>query len=97
MAFCTLFLGNAHLQSGEIEEAARVVGAAAGLAAKTRSPRLVRELHATRPRMQPWQHTQAVSMLDGPVDGLRPDAWNGWDLGRCRLVWLVLISRLSLP
>ncbi|MGH3851172.1 MAG: hypothetical protein ACRDRT_16025, partial [Pseudonocardiaceae bacterium] len=30
LAFCTIFLGNAHLQSGEIDEAARVVGGAAG-------------------------------------------------------------------
>ncbi|MGH3944546.1 MAG: hypothetical protein ACRDSI_05815 [Pseudonocardiaceae bacterium] len=63
-AVCTLHLGNAHLQSGEIDEAARVVGDAAGLAAQTQSARLVKELHATRARMQPWQGTQAVSVLD---------------------------------
>ncbi|MGH3814508.1 MAG: helix-turn-helix domain-containing protein [Pseudonocardiaceae bacterium] len=63
-AVCTLHLGNARLQSGEINEAARVVGDAAGLAAQTRSARLVRELHATRARLQPWQNTQAVSVLD---------------------------------
>ncbi|MGH3717399.1 MAG: helix-turn-helix domain-containing protein [Pseudonocardiaceae bacterium] len=63
-AVCTLHLGNAHLQSGEIDEAARVVGSAAGLAAQTRSARLVKELRTTRARMQPWQTTQAVTMLD---------------------------------
>ncbi|MGH3772964.1 MAG: helix-turn-helix domain-containing protein [Pseudonocardiaceae bacterium] len=63
-AVCTLHLGNAHLQSGEIDEAARVVGSAAGLAAQTRSARLVTELRTTRARMQPWQATQAVTMLD---------------------------------
>lgn len=63
-AVCTLHLGNAHLQSGEIDEAARVVGDAVGLAAQTRSARLVKELRATRARMQPWQHTRAVSVLD---------------------------------
>ncbi|MGH3696220.1 MAG: hypothetical protein ACRDRX_19865 [Pseudonocardiaceae bacterium] len=61
---CTLNLGNAHLRSGEIDEAARVVGDAAGLAAQTRSARLVGELRTTRARMQPWQGTRAVSMLD---------------------------------
>jgi len=63
-AVCTLHLGNAHLQSGEIDEAARVVGDAAGLAVQTRSARLVKEVRATRARMQPWQGTQAVSVLD---------------------------------
>ncbi|MGH3796368.1 MAG: helix-turn-helix domain-containing protein [Pseudonocardiaceae bacterium] len=64
LAFCTLFLGNAHLQSGEIDEAARVVSDAAGLAAQTRSARLVKELRTTRAHMQPWQGTQAVKTLD---------------------------------
>jgi hypothetical protein len=36
LAFCTLRLDNAHLQSGEIDEAARVIGDVAGLAAQTR-------------------------------------------------------------
>jgi hypothetical protein len=63
-AVCTLHLGNAHLQTGEIGDAARVVGDAAGLAVQTRSARLVKELRMTRARMQPWQGTQAVSVLD---------------------------------
>ncbi|MGQ0717769.1 MAG: helix-turn-helix transcriptional regulator [Pseudonocardiales bacterium] len=63
-AVCTLHLGNALLQSGDIDEAARVIGDAAGLAAQTCSARLVRELRTTRARMQPWQDTQAVSVLD---------------------------------
>lgn len=63
-AVCTLHLGNAHLQSGEIDEAARVVGDAAGLAAQTRSARLIKELRTTRARMAPWRGTQAVSVLD---------------------------------
>jgi hypothetical protein len=63
-AVCALHLGNAHLQCGEIDEAARVVGSAAGLAAQTRSARLVQELCATRAQMQPWQDTQAVKVLD---------------------------------
>lgn len=64
LAFCTLRLGNAYLQSGEIDAAGRVVGDAAELAVQTRSARLVKELRATRARMQPWQGTQAVSVLD---------------------------------
>ncbi|MGH3973687.1 MAG: hypothetical protein ACRDS9_10230, partial [Pseudonocardiaceae bacterium] len=74
VASCMLFLGNARLQSGEIEEAARVVGDAAELAAKTRSPRLVTELRVTRTWMQPWQGSQAVSVLDDQLTayGLAP-------------------------
>lgn len=63
-AVCTLHLGNARLQSGEIDEAARVVGNAAGLAIRTRSARLLQELRTTRTRLQPWQDTQAVKELD---------------------------------
>lgn len=63
-AFCTLFLGKARLQSGEVDEAARVIGTAASLAAQTRSTRLVNELRTTRARMQPWQDAQAVKALD---------------------------------
>jgi hypothetical protein len=61
---CALNLGNAHLRSGEIDEAARVVGDAGGRAARTRSARLVKELHTTRARMQPWRATHAVRELD---------------------------------
>ncbi|MBV9142600.1 MAG: helix-turn-helix transcriptional regulator [Pseudonocardiales bacterium] len=63
-AVCMLYLGNAHLQSGEIDEAARVIGDAAGLAAQTHSARLVKELRTTRARMQPWQTTPAIKQLD---------------------------------
>jgi DNA-binding XRE family transcriptional regulator len=70
LACCTLRLGNAHLQSREIDEAARVVGDAAGLAAQTRSARLMKELRTTRTRMQPWQSTQAVRVLDDQLAAL---------------------------
>ena len=63
-ALCTLHLGNAHLQAGEIDEAARVIGNAAGLAAQNRQARLVKELRTARTRMQPWQRTQAIRALD---------------------------------
>ncbi|MGH3928890.1 MAG: helix-turn-helix domain-containing protein [Pseudonocardiaceae bacterium] len=64
LAFCMIFLGKAYLQSGEIEEAARVLGSAANFVAQTRSERLLKELRATRARMQPWQNLQAVKVLD---------------------------------
>lgn len=64
LAFCNLFLGKALLQTKEINEAARVVGDAAGLTAQTRAPRLVRELRTTRTRMEPWANTDAVRALD---------------------------------
>ncbi len=74
-AVCTLHLGNAHLQSGEIDEAARVVGDAAGLAAQTQSARLVKELHATRARMQPWQGTQGfLAVSSGFGDQVRVES-----------------------
>jgi hypothetical protein len=68
-AHCTLRLGNAHLQSGDIEEAARVVGDGALLAARAPSARLIKEVHATRARMQPWQTTPAVRTLDEQLVG----------------------------
>jgi tetratricopeptide (TPR) repeat protein len=63
-ALCTLYLDNAHLQTGEIDEAARVIGDAASLATQNRQARLMKELHVTRARLQPWQATQAVKALD---------------------------------
>jgi len=63
-ALCTLHLGNAHLQAGEIDEAAWVIGNAASLAAQNRQARLVKELRTARTRMQPWQGTQAIRALD---------------------------------
>lgn len=64
LAFCTLRLGTTHLQSGEIEEATRVIGDGALLATQARSARLTNEIKAIRARMQPWQGTQAVQALD---------------------------------
>ncbi|MCA1604157.1 MAG: helix-turn-helix domain-containing protein [Acidobacteria bacterium] len=63
-AFCTLRLGTARLLSGEVAEAAQVIGEGALLAARIRSARLIGEVKAARARMQPWQHTRAVRELD---------------------------------
>ncbi len=64
VAFCHLHLGTARLLSGEVEEAARVIGEGALLATKNRSARLTGEVWAARGRLQPWQDTAAVRMLD---------------------------------
>jgi transcriptional regulator with XRE-family HTH domain len=69
-ALCTLHLGNAHLQAGEIDEAAEVIGSAAGLAAQNRQARLVKELRTTRARMKPWQGTQVMKELDERLVGM---------------------------
>ncbi len=63
-ALCTLYLGRAYLQAGEVEEAAQVIGSAASLAAQNRQARLVTELHTARARMEPWRETSAVRELD---------------------------------
>jgi tetratricopeptide (TPR) repeat protein len=67
---CTLHLGNAHFQAGEIDEATRAIGNAASLAVQTRSARLVKELRTTRGRMQPWEDTSAVRALDELLVGV---------------------------
>jgi transcriptional regulator with XRE-family HTH domain len=67
---CTLHLGNARLQVGEIDEATRIISGAASLAAQTHSARLVKELRITRGRMQPWEDTQAVRELDERLVGV---------------------------
>lgn len=48
----------------EIGEAARVLGAAAGTASVSPSPRLTADLRAARAQLQPWQGTHAVTTLD---------------------------------
>jgi len=64
LAYCTLRLGTARLLSGDIEEAARVIGEGALLAARIRSARLMREVQIARGRMEPWRDTPAVRELD---------------------------------
>jgi transcriptional regulator with XRE-family HTH domain len=70
LANCTLRLGTARLLSGEIEEAARVIGEGAILAVKHRSARLTSEVRAARGRMGPWSDTAAVKELDERLRGL---------------------------
>ncbi|HEY2762968.1 MAG TPA: helix-turn-helix transcriptional regulator [Pseudonocardiaceae bacterium] len=70
LAYCTLRLGAARLLSGDVEEAARVIGDGALLAARIRSARLTGEARATRGRLQPWQDTSAVKTLDEQLTGM---------------------------
>ncbi|MCA1705766.1 MAG: hypothetical protein LC808_21880, partial [Actinobacteria bacterium] len=74
MAFCALRLGTARLLSGEVEEAARVIGEGALLATRIRSARLTGEVRAARGRLQPWQNTAAVRELD--------ERLRGWGFGK---------------
>jgi DNA-binding XRE family transcriptional regulator/tetratricopeptide (TPR) repeat protein len=60
VAYCTLRLGTARLLSGEIEEAARIIGDGAVLAARIRSARLTREVRIARGRMEPWSDMGAA-------------------------------------
>lgn len=70
LAYCTLRLGTARLLSGEVEEAVRVIGEGAVLAARIRSARLTSEVRGAWGRMQPWRDTQAVKELDEGLVGL---------------------------
>ncbi|MGH3854909.1 MAG: hypothetical protein ACRDR6_15710 [Pseudonocardiaceae bacterium] len=60
LATCTVRLGTARLQFGEIEEAARVIGDGALLATQAPSARRTKAVQTARAQMQPWQDTLAV-------------------------------------
>jgi Helix-turn-helix domain len=64
LAWCTLYLGTAHLQSGEVEEAVRVIGDGVLLATQAPSVRLAKEIRAALARLQPWEGIPAVQALD---------------------------------
>lgn len=64
VALATVNLGIARIQSNEIDEAARLLGDAAEIAAHNSSARLVGLLKQARARMQPSKHTAAVRALD---------------------------------
>jgi transcriptional regulator with XRE-family HTH domain len=70
LAYCTLRLGTARLLCGEIEEAARVIGEGAVLAAPISSARLTNEVKTARGRLQPWEDTTAVKELDEGLRGM---------------------------
>ena len=64
VAFVTVDLGIAHMQSNELDEATRLLGDAGEIAADNSSARLIGQLKQARADMQPWQHTTAVRTLD---------------------------------
>jgi hypothetical protein len=63
-AMTKLYLGSAHAQVKEIEQAALVLAAAAELAARNRSARLADRLMQTRASLRPWDTTRPVRDLD---------------------------------
>jgi hypothetical protein len=69
---CQVRLSHALVLDKDIDEATRVLGAAAGYAHL--SPRLTRELHTTRALMRPWENTKTVQELDAQLHayGLLP-------------------------
>jgi tetratricopeptide (TPR) repeat protein len=64
IAMNTVKLGRAHAQSGEIDEAARLLGNAADMAAHHSSVRLSKTIQQGRAELQPWNGTTAVRELD---------------------------------
>jgi ATP/maltotriose-dependent transcriptional regulator MalT len=75
-AFSTFHLGNALVATGELAEGARVIGDAAALAARNRSPRLVQTLTKTHSSLQTWHSSIAVRELNDQlaVYGLLPSS-----------------------
>ncbi len=63
-ALITVRLGVSKLREENIDEAARVLGDAADLAARNRSARLVDRLRAARAEIGPWETASAVRELD---------------------------------
>ncbi len=66
-ARCQVRLATALVLCEEIDEAARILGAAAGTASASPSPRLTAELCTARAQLQPWQRTYAVKTLDAQL------------------------------
>jgi transcriptional regulator with XRE-family HTH domain/tetratricopeptide (TPR) repeat protein len=68
IAVTKLELGQAYVLTGDIDEAAAILGNVAELVAQNRTDRLTKKLHTVRSSLQPWQDTRAVRELD---EGLR--------------------------
>lgn len=63
-AFNTVELGMTYVQCNDIDEAARLIGDAGEIAARTSSARLLERLKQGRAELQPWKRTPAVRNLD---------------------------------
>lgn len=64
VAFTSVNLGRAYAQSGEVDEAARLLGNAGEIAARNSSVRLIKVLRQSRAELAPWQDSSAVRTLD---------------------------------
>jgi tetratricopeptide (TPR) repeat protein len=64
LALTKLDLGKAYIAAGQPDEGAAVTAEVAELAMQNRSPRLAREIRATRTEMEPWSDRVAVKELD---------------------------------
>jgi len=64
VAFASVNLGRAYARSGEIDDAARLLGDAGEIAAHNSSARLIERLKQARADLRPWANTAAVRMLD---------------------------------
>jgi hypothetical protein len=75
---CQVRLSHALVLDKDIDEAARVLGDAAGYAHL--SPRLIQELRTTRALMRPWDNTKTVKELDAQLHAYRllPSAEAHW-------------------
>jgi transcriptional regulator with XRE-family HTH domain len=79
-AFTTLDLGTAHLQAGEVEHAAALIGDVVELAARNHSPRLMRKAKDTIHGLDRWNDVKAVRDLGERYRALAasspaPKAW----------------------
>ncbi|MGH3833243.1 MAG: hypothetical protein ACRDRS_22880 [Pseudonocardiaceae bacterium] len=63
VAMTLVYLGQAHVQCNEIDEAARLLGDAGDIAASHSSARLIGRLEQARADLRPWQDTAAVRTL----------------------------------
>ncbi|MGH3692534.1 MAG: hypothetical protein ACRDRX_00765 [Pseudonocardiaceae bacterium] len=71
VAFTSVNLGRAYAQSGEVEEAARLLGDAGEIAARNSSARLIKILRKSRAELAPWQDSSAVRVLDDRLTSYR--------------------------
>lgn len=63
-AFSRIYLADARAASGEVDEAAQVLGDSAELAARNRSPRLVARIRRSRNMLAPGRDSAALKTLD---------------------------------
>ncbi|OLF07495.1 hypothetical protein BLA60_26560 [Actinophytocola xinjiangensis] len=70
-AFTTIYLSNAHLAAGNLDQAAAALSDSIALAARNRSARLTQTITRSRTAMNPWQNTTAVRELDATLNSFR--------------------------